>query len=381
MDDGGVIAGRDDLRERIAALLDEAGVRGQRKLVSQLVETSLGLGQDGASRANLKLSAAALTEMRRAFDIFAAHEGTPKVTIFGSARIRAGDPLWEQAEAVAKGLAERGWMLVTGAGPGIMEAAVRGAGPEHSLGVSIRLPFEEKPNDMVNQDGNRVAMKYFFTRKLMLVKESSGFVCLPGGFGTLDETFELLTLQQTGKAVPTPIVLLDRPGGTFWRGFETFVREQLADDGMVAPGDLDRVLITDSVDAAVAEIAGFWSNYDSLRWVPDRGATAELAPGAQPEPGAPAAPALTLPVQYDRLVLRLRRAPSERQVAELSDRFAWLLARGRIECAQPSPEELADRDRIDLPRITLVPQRRAIGELHQLIRAVNALAEEETLPG
>lgn len=385
MDDGGVIEGRDELRARIAGLLEEAGVRGQRKLVSQLVETSLGLGQDGASRANLKLSAAALTEMRRAFRIFAAHEGTPKVTIFGSARVRAGDPLWAQAEAVAEGLAERGWMLVTGAGPGIMEAAARGAGPERSLGVSIRLPFEEKPNDMISQDGNRVAMKYFFTRKLMLVKESSGFVCLPGGFGTLDETFELLTLQQTGKAVPTPIVLLDRPGGTFWRGFESFVREQLADYGMVSPGDLDRVLITDSVEAAVAEIAGFWSNYDSLRWVPDRDGAGAVPPQAQPEPvpseagGAPAGPAPEVPappVQYDRLVLRLRRAPSERQLDELTERFAGLLAKGRIELAQPSPEELADRDRLELPRITLVPRPRAIGDLHLLIRALGGLAAE-----
>ncbi|EYT56641.1 hypothetical protein H490_0101930 [Leucobacter sp. UCD-THU] len=395
---------REELRGRIAELLDEAGVRGQRKLVTQLVDTSIGLGRDGTSRANLKLSSAALTEMRSAFRIFAAHEGTPKVTIFGSARILAGDPLWEQAEAVAQGLAALGWMLVTGAGPGIMEAAARGAGPDRSLGVSIRLPFEEKPNDMISQDGNHVAMKYFFTRKLMLVKESSGFVCLPGGFGTLDETFELLTLQQTGKAVPTPIVLLDRPGGTFWRGFEAFVREQLADYGMVSPGDLDRVLITDSVEAAVAEIAGFWSNYDSLRWVPDRAGTDAGDPRArvetEPDPseagGAPASPARlasaavppgqtmlsgqnapTAPaVQYDRLVLRLRRAPEEAQLDELNARFAHMLAKGRIELADAFPEELADRDRTELPRVTLVPEPRAIGSLHLLIRALNALVAD-----
>ena len=355
----------DALRGRIAELLDEAGVRGQRKLITQLVETSVGLGQDGTNRANLKLSAAALTEMRRAFRIFAAHDGTPKVTIFGSARTRLGDPLWEQAEAVAEGLAELGWMLVTGAGPGIMEAAARGAGPAQSLGVSIRLPFEEKPNDMINQDGNHVAMKYFFTRKLMLVKESSGFVCLPGGFGTLDETFELLTLQQTGKMAPTPIVLLDRPGGTFWRGFEGFVREQLAEYGMVSAGDLDRVLITDSVDAAVSEIAGFWSNYDSLRWVPDRGS-------AGASPGRPAPPAAG--VRYDRLVLRLRTAPNEQQIAELNERFADLIESGRIELADPAPEEAADRDRLELARISFVPKPRAIGSLHTLIRACNELA-------
>src|SRR5690606_7395717 len=257
------------LATSIDALLDEAGVRRHRKLVAQLLETGLGLAADGTNRANLKLSAAALAEVRRAFALFAGHEGPRKVPIFGSARTLVGDPLWEQAEATARSLSEQGWMVVTGAGPGIMEAAARGAGLERSLGVSIRLPKEEKPNDMINQDGNHVAMRYFFTRKLMLVKESSGFVCLPGGFGTLDETFELLTLQQTGKMLPASIVLLDRPGGNFWAVLVTFAREQLAASGMISAVDMDRVLVTDSAEAAVEEIAGFWRNFDSLRWVPD----------------------------------------------------------------------------------------------------------------
>lgn len=359
----------DALARSIDALLAEAGIAYQRKLVEQLIETSLGLGEDGTSRANLKLTAAAIAEMRRAFQLFAGHEGPRKVTIFGSARTLVGDPLWEQTEATARSLSELGWMVVTGAGPGIMEAAARGAGPEMSLGVSIRLPMEEKPNDMINQDGNHVAMRYFFTRKLMLVKESSGFVCLPGGFGTLDETFELLTLQQTGKMLPAPIVLLDRPGGDFWGGFERFAREQLAASGMIAEDDLERVLITDSAEEAVEEIAGFWRNFDSLRWVPDRSAT---GPGA-PEAEARSAAGDGEPPKYDRLVLRLRSEPTAAEIAQLNERFGEMLAEGRIETTGPVGPEVADHDRLDLPRLTLVPMPRAVGKLHQLIRAINAL--------
>ena len=355
--------------DAIETLLQEAGITHQKKLISRLVETSLGLGQDRTSRANLKLSEAALAEMRRAFAIFAGHEGPRKVTIFGSARTLIDDPLWELAESSARILADKGWMVVTGAGPGIMEAAARGAGPEQALGVSIRLPFEEQPNYMVNLDGNHVAMRYFFTRKLMLVKESSGFVCLPGGFGTLDETFELLTLQQTGKMQPAPIVLLDRPGGTFWRGFERFVQEELTDFGMIAPGDLDRVLITDSVEAATAEVEGFWRNFDSLRWVPDRSVTGPISEAEVPVPGVTAQSR-----KHDRLVLRLQRAPSTALLTEINDEFAHLLAEGTIEATGPLEPEVLDDDRLHLPRVTLVPKPRAIGELFRIIRVLNASA-------
>ena len=350
----------------IETLLTETGITKHRKLISQLVETSLGLGLDGTSRANLKLSEAALAEMRRAFAIFAGHEGPRKVTIFGSARTQLEDPLWDLAERTARDLAQQGWMVVTGAGPGIMEAAATGAGPERALGVSIRLPFEEQPNDMVNVDGNHVAMRYFFTRKLMLVKESSGFVCLPGGFGTLDETFELLTLQQTGKMQPAPIVLLDRPGGRFWHGFKDFVTDQLAEYGMIAPGDLDRVLITDSVEAAVAEVTAFWNNFDSLRWVPDRSATGPISEAPEPVSGVTAQTP-----KYDRLVLRLQRPPSEALLSEINDEFAHLLAEGSIEITDALGPEVMDKDRLDLARVTLVPKPRAIGELHRIIRALN----------
>lgn len=331
------------LREQLDAIITESGAGAQRTLVRRILEAGIGLGQDGTARRDLKITAAAVEEMRAAFQLFAPYAGSPKVTIFGSARTQSLDPLWEQAHTAAEELAEQGWFVVTGAGPGIMEAAATGAGPEQSLGVSIRLPFEESPNAVLADDGRQVAMKYFFTRKLMLVKESSGFICLPGGFGTMDETFELLTLQQTGKMDPVPIVLLDRAGGQFWRGFAAFVTEQLAANGLVSVDDLDRVLVTDSVDAAVAEVTGFWRNYDSLRW-------------------------------FDaELVLRLKAAPSDAELAHLNAHFSGLCETGRIERAEARPEERGEEDRPELPRLVLTPRRRAVGELHRLIRALNEL--------
>lgn len=329
-------------KEAINALIDEAGITSQRGLIRRLIRDSLGLGQDGASRLDLKITAAAVEEMRSAFRLFAPYKDVPKVSIFGSARTLRPDPLWETAEGVSRRLAERGWMAVTGAGPGIMEAAATGAGREMSLGVSIRLPFEEAPNAVVTHDDHHVAMRYFFTRKLMLVKESRGFVCLPGGFGTMDETFELLTLQQTGKAEPVPIVLLDTGSG-FWGGLRRFVEEYLVPTGVVSPDDFDRVLVTDSVDAAVAEITGFWRNYRSLRWV------------------------------GDLLVLRLRYEPTDADMRALNHEFGDMCAEGRIERIDPLPEERSDADQVDAPRIALHLRQHAVGDLYKLIRAINHL--------
>ncbi|MFT4232083.1 MAG: TIGR00730 family Rossman fold protein [Leucobacter sp.] len=367
------------LREAIDRAIAQAGVESQRGLIRRILTAGIGLGQDRTERINLKITAAAVEEMRMAFRLFAPYAGVPKATIFGSARTLPGDPLFASAEETARALADDGWMVVTGAGPGIMEAAATGAGPERSIGVSIRLPFEEEPSEP-SLEARRVAMKYFFTRKLMLVKESKAFVCMPGGFGTLDETFELFTLQQTGKMEPTPIVLLDRPGGTYWQGFRRFVAEQLEGGGFVTPGDLDRVLITDSVDEAVAEIRAFWSNYHSMRWVPDRGgrgapatggaAASDIAGSAAPTAVAGSA-APGSPIDEDELVLRVRVAPTPEQLRALDERFAGLLQRGGFELTDPLPAENGEYP--GLPRVRFVPRRRAIGELHRLIRALNEL--------
>jgi hypothetical protein len=281
--------------------------------------------------------------MREAFKVFAPYREVPKVTIFGSARTRPDDPLYVQTRDLAGALAAAGWIIVTGAGPGIMAAGADGAGPEHSLGVNIRLPFEQ-PSPGFGSDHNRlVTMKYFFTRKLMLMKESAGFAVLPGGFGTLDEVFELLTLLQTGKAAPAPIVLLEVPGGTYWRAWERFIREEVASRGLVAEDDLLLACITDDVTTATDEILGFFRNYHSIRYV------------------------------GTRLVVRLRAAPTRAELADLNDRFADICTRGRIESAPPQPAEIAGGDHVELPRIALHFDRSSHGRLRALIDALNAL--------
>lgn len=331
------------LTAELRTILDEAGIRTDRRLIMRMLRTAILLGEDDADRLDLKIASAALAEMRDAFRLFAPFRGVPKVSVFGSARTRQDDPLYLQARDTAAALAADGWMVVTGAGPGIMQAAAEGAGPELSLGVSIRLPFEEKANSIVTGQGQVVAMKYFFTRKLMLVKESSAFICLPGGFGTLDEMFELLTLQQTGKAEPTPIVLLDQPGGTFWLGLQRYIDETLEPIGVISPGDFDRVVVTDSVEAARAEIAAFWHNYDSLRWV------------------------------GDSLILRLRNEPTDAEIDQLTDQFAPMIASGRIARTEPLPPEVADDDVLHLPRLVFRMDQRQVGNLFRLIRAINDL--------
>jgi uncharacterized protein (TIGR00730 family) len=331
------------LDARIDELLAEAGVVDDRDLVHEIVASGIGLGLDDADRLDLKITTAAVREMREAFRMFAPYGERAKVTIFGSARTTTDDPLYRQTVEVAQRLADHGWMVITGAGPGIMRAAMEGAGVEQSIGVSIRLPFEERPNDIIHGDAKHVAMKYFFTRKLMLVKESKGFIALPGGFGTLDETLELLTLQQTGKSEPTPIVLLDVPGGTYWTHFARFVTEELAGRGLVAADDLSRVCVTDSVEVAAEEITGFWRNYHSLRFV---GTT---------------------------LVLRLRFRPTDDEVAALHERFAPILAKGTVRRIDPLPPEVDDGDHLELHRIAMVIDPYEIGDLHQVIRALNAL--------
>jgi uncharacterized protein (TIGR00730 family) len=218
---------------------------------------------------------------------------------------------------------------------------MEGAGRDLSIGVSIRLPFETGANPVIAGDAKYVSMKYFFTRKLMLVKESSGFVCLPGGFGTLDETFELLTLTQTGKGQPVPIVLLDTPGDPYWEEVDRFVRDQLLPRRMVDPQDTSLYRVTDSCTVAADEITGFYRNFHSIRTI------------------------------GDTLVIRLRRRPSDAELEELSAEFAGLLRSGRIRHADPFKVEVRDQDALDLERISLDLDPRHRAGLRRLIDALN----------
>lgn len=327
----------------IQELLDEVGPRANRDVLRDILRTAAGLAGDDADRLDLKITAHAIKEMRAAFRIFAPYADVQKVTIFGSARTQPDAPLYALTRDVARELAARDWMVITGGGPGIMAAGAEGAGPGRSFGVSIQLPFEEAVADEIAADELVVAMKYFFTRKLMMIKESSAFVSMPGGFGTLDETLELLTLLQTGKANPAPLVLLDVPGGTYWTRWSELVEDELVGGGLVSPEDHDLYLVTDDVDLAVAEIETFWRSYHSIRWA------------------------------GDLLVVRLRHAPTDDEIATLNDTFGDLLVDGRIERSDPLPAEVGDRDHLELPRLVMRYDSRKASRLRALIDAVNLL--------
>jgi len=329
----------------IEDLLDGMELGRNRRLARQLVESALALIDDQPTVLDLKIASAALEEMREAFKMFAPFRDIPKVTIFGSARTQMADPLYMQARDVAAELANAGWMVVTGAGPGIMQAGMEGAGRDRSIGVSIRLPFEQGANPVISGDLKYVSMKYFFTRKLMLIKESKGFICLPGGFGTLDETFELLTLTQTGKGLPVPIVFLDTPGDPYWETVHDFVSRVLVDRGLVAAADTELYLVTNKAQEAVDEVMGFYRNYDSIRYV------------------------------GHVIVMRLKHAPTDDQLAALNDKFGQFCSTGGIVRATPFEPERKENDRLELPRITFTLARHSSGVLREVIDMVNSFVD------
>ncbi len=334
---------RAELDQRVNGLLDEMETLANRDVMADIVNTALRLATDDASRLDLKITATALREMRAAFRAFAPYRSRRKVTMFGSARTRPDDPLYAQAKEMARELSAADWMVVTGAGPGIMEAGLEGAGRANAFGVNIRLPFEQGANAFIAKDPKLVEMKYFFTRKLMLIKESDGYVVLPGGFGTLDEAFELFTLLQTGKAEPAPVVLLDSLGGTYWREWERFVIEQVASVGLITPGDDAFWLRTDSVPEATAEILSFYANYQSLRFV------------------------------GRNLVLRMKTLPSPDQLAEFNASFGDMLVEGDIHPVDPSQSEKADNDALELGRLAMRFNLMSYHRLREFINALNKL--------
>ncbi|MDA2968283.1 MAG: TIGR00730 family Rossman fold protein [Actinomycetota bacterium] len=331
-----------EINRLIDDLLTTASIQTDRRLIAELIRDAIKLGSDSTSTLNLKIASAAISEMREAFAMFAPFSEQKKVTIFGSARTTKDDPVYKQTEAVAAKLAKSGWMVVTGAGPGIMEAGMSGAGREMSIGVSIRLPFETSANSIIAGDEKFVAMRYFFTRKLMLVKESQAFICMPGGFGTLDEMFELLTLAQTGKGNPVPIVVLDLPNDPFWEDLDAFIKQTLLPRKLVSPQDLALYRICSSVDDAVSEITNFYSVYHSMRFV------------------------------GKRLVLRLNKQVSDQKLLELNSEFAEICVDSRIERIKTTKVEIDDSDNVDLPRLAFHFARRDFGRLRQLIDAINA---------
>ena len=319
--------------------------RSQANLLRSLLSSVWAMTREGTSAGDLKIADAAMAEMTEAFRVFSPYRTIRKLTMFGSARTRPADPVYLLARDLAAHLAEAGWMVVTGAGPGIMAAGIEGAGALRSFGVNIRLPFEQGANPFIAQDPKLVEMRYFFTRKLMLIKESHGYAVLPGGFGTLDECYELLTLLQTGKAEPAPVVLVETPGGSYWSRWREFVEELVDGPGYISADDLCLYRIVTTVEDAAQEVLDFYRNYHSCRWV------------------------------GDLLVLRLQVAPSAEQLAELNAEFADIVVSGRIRVASPFPPERSDNDQLELARVALRFDRVHYGRLRQLIDALNRLAD------
>jgi len=338
----------DELNERLDALLERAAELYENRrglpLVRQLMVTALRLLRDGARRGDLRLANSALKELRHAFRVFRGYSSRRKVAVFGSARTAHGAPEWEQAHHFAQRIVEHGWMVITGAGGGIMEAAQRGAGREASFGVNIQLPFEQLANETILGDEKLINFRYFFTRKVTFVKEAHAIVLLPGGFGTLDEGFEALTLMQTGKSEILPVIFLDRPGGSYWRGWLRFIRAQLERPGWINESDLALLTLTDDFAEAVRVIENFYSNYHSSRHV------------------------------RDGMVIRLRVPPNEEQPAALNAEFADMLTGGPIAVSEPLDEEADEAP--GLARLALAFDRRQVGRLRQLIDRLNELVPE-----
>jgi uncharacterized protein (TIGR00730 family) len=261
--------------------------------------------------------------------------------MFGSARTPPDDPCYRQAVDFGQKMARQGWLVVTGAASGIMEAGHVGAGREHSMGLNIMLPFEQTSNAVIAGDSKLVYMKYFFTRKLMFVKESHAICLLPGGFGTLDEGLEVLTLLQTGKRDMVPVVFLDEPGGGFWAAFREFIEKKLLGRRLIEPDDLALFKLTDDVDEAVAEILQFFRVYHSMRYV------------------------------RDRLVLRLSRPPDEALLEKINSDFSELLVKGRFTVGGALPEEQDEPELAHLQRLIFHFNRHAFGRLRQLIDCLN----------
>lgn len=315
---------------------DPHDIQGQ--LVRQTMQTVLRLITDGADTGQHKLVSRSLRELRYAMKIFSAYRGVRKVSIFGSARTPPEHEDYQITSQFARAIADAGWMIITGAGDGIMKAGHEGAGASRSFGVSIRLPFETNANSVITGDPKLVTFRYFFTRKLIFVSQADALALFPGGFGTLDEAFEVLTLVQTGKTPMIPIVMVEPPGSGYWQHFDLWVRDHLLTRGLISPPDLNLYHIFNDPEEAALHVLRFYSNYHSHRYV------------------------------GDRFVIRIQHPITSAQLDRLNSEFKDLIAEGRIEQTSALEEEQAH---IHLPRIVFTSTKRDYGRLRLMIDRLN----------
>ncbi len=315
---------------------------------SELIQRALSviarISQDKVDRLDWKILTASLEDLEKGFNTFYPYRHTRKVTIFGSARIAPETPEYQIAKDFAYHLVQKGYMVMTGAGGGIMQAGNEGAGREKSFGLNIDLPFEQDTNPYIVDDPKLINFKYFFTRKLFLLKESDAIAFFPGGFGTQDETFETLTLCQTGKYGPVPLVLIDKPGGDYWSSWNDYICNQLVKRGLVSSDDPSLYTITDNLAVACQTINNFYRIYHSSRYV------------------------------RDLFIIRLNIDLLDAEVELLNEEFNDILIKGKIVKTKALPEEMDD-DSLNLPRIALYFNQRDFGRLYQLINRVNEMEQ------
>lgn len=335
----------------IAQFVDTFAPGRDADLYSNMLKTVCRMSRDGTGRGEVKLVDRALQEFRYAFKTFAPYENVRKVSIFGSSRTPEDHPDYLQAVRFAERMRECRWMVITGAGDGIMKAGHGGAGPEASFGVAIRLPFEQATNTIIQDDPKLVNFKYFFTRKLVFVKEASAVALFPGGFGTQDEGFEVLTLVQTGKAALVPIVLVDAPGGTYWQHWRTYVKAELLHTGMISEEDMHLIKVTDDIEVAVQEILRFYRRFHSYRYV------------------------------KDVLVIRMNERLPPDALEYLRREFTDVIESGTIEETSALPGDADEYPH--KPRLALRFDRRSHGRLRQMVDYMNSVdvAAEVTAAG
>lgn len=333
----------EEIKERVRRLIADYGGGANEDLVADLIENALKILKDVQARGDVKVIQTAVRELRYAYRLFEPYDRVRKVTVFGSARTQPDRIEYQKAVEFGAKIVEAGFMVITGAGPGIMHAGHEGAGPENSFGANIRLPWEQSANPVIMSDKKLVTFKYFFTRKLTFIRQSDAIVLFPGGFGTLDEGYEALTLMQTGKSRLMPLILMDKPGGTYWKAWDSYIRDHLLRNRLISEDDLNLYEITNDVDHAVRVITRFYRNYHSSRFV------------------------------KELYVIRLNHAISDTAIRALNEDFSDIIKGEPIHTLTATKEEREDEDHVELPRIGFTFNRRDYGRLRQLIDTLNAM--------
>ena len=333
------------LNRLVQKLLEEAGDSEDRDLLIQMVTTVLKLQDEKVDRGDLKILNSSVKELRWAFRVFRPYRHVQKVSLFGSARTESSHPVYKEAKRFGALMTEKGWMTITGGSSGIMQAGNEGAGKAFSFGMNIQLPFEQSANPVMEEDRKLINFRYFFTRKLIFVKESDAICLFPGGFGTLDEGFEALTLIQTGKMIPRPIVMVEPKGQSYWAPWLRFIKAAILNAHLIDPADMNLFEVVGSAEEARDAIVGFYKNYHSARFV------------------------------EDQFVIRLKRKLIPRELAKLNQRFSDIVVKGKMELSGPLATETGEPEVDGLPRLVFYFNKRSYGRLKQMVHTINDMGD------